>query len=279
MFSGTPTLCLKSRNLAESRRFYEALGMTVVEEVPGVRVVLRRGSFRLALMAFLDENWLNFRGGDVLAVRAHLENHGFPVGAEPERYERGARGADADGVCWSTRDADGNVVFFDTHSRDRGAGFEFEPIGFVRSPRTALTDDDWGSVRARIELADAFGPESLDGLEAFSHVEVIFVFHRVGDDEVERGARHPRGNPAWPKVGIFAQRGKNRPNRLGSTIARIAARSGRSLEVEGLDAIDGTPVVDLKPVMQEFLPREPVRQPAWSRELMCEYWRRDEGSR
>ena len=55
-------------------------------------------------------------------------------------------------------------------------------------------------------------------------------------------------------------------------IAMEVGRSGRTLEVEGLDAIDGTPVLDLKPVMQEFLPREPVRQPAWSHELMREYW-------
>ena len=73
---------------------------------------------------------------------------------------------------------------------------------------------------------------------------------------------------------MFAQRGKNRPNRLGSCIATIAKREGRALHVVGLDAIDGTPVIDLKPVMQEFLPRAPVKQPAWSSELMQEYWSR-----
>ncbi|MBI3491634.1 MAG: SAM-dependent methyltransferase [Acidobacteria bacterium] len=148
-----------------------------------------------------------------------------------------------------------------------------DPIGFVRSPRNDQRDDDWGAVVARIELADGFGPESLDGLDEFSHAEVLFMFDRVADAAIERGARHPRGNPAWPKVGIFAQRGKNRPNRIGSTIVRIKKRTGRVLEVEGLDAIDGTPVVDIKPVMTEFLPREPVRQPSWSHELMRDYWR------
>lgn len=149
-----------------------------------------------------------------------------------------------------------------------------EPIGVVRSPRTDVRDDEWGDVVARIELTDDFEAESLDGLDAFSHAEILFVFDRVATDSVERGARHPRGNAAWPKVGIFAQRGKNRPNRLGSTIVRIRGRHGRVLEVDGLDAVDGTPVVDIKPVMAEFLPREPVRQPAWSHELMREYWRR-----
>jgi tRNA (Thr-GGU) A37 N-methylase len=76
----------------------------------------------------------------------------------------------------------------------------------------------------------------------------------------------------WPRVGIFAQRGKGRPNRLGATIVEVVSREGRVLTVAGLDAIDGTPVLDIKPVLAEFLPRKPVRQPAWSCELMRDYW-------
>jgi hypothetical protein len=82
-----------------------------------------------------------------------------------------------------------------------------EPIGFVRSSRSGLSDDDWGGVTARIELVESLPAESLDGIEAFSHAEVVYYFDRVPDAEVERGARHPRGNTAWPKVGICAQRG------------------------------------------------------------------------
>ena len=79
--------------------------------------------------------------------------------------------------------------------------------------------------------------------------------------KVVTGARHPRNNTAWPSVGIFAQRGKNRPNRIGSTICRVLRVQGTQLYVAELDAIDKTPVLDIKPVMAEFLPREPVRQP------------------
>ena len=147
-----------------------------------------------------------------------------------------------------------------------------EPIGYVRSDRRDLLDDDWDRVQAHIELAPAFGPEALAGLEAFSHAEIVYHFDRVADSAVERGARHPRGNPRWPRVGIFAQRGKDRPNRLGVTIVEIRRCEGRVLTVAGLDAVDGTPVVDIKPVMVEFLPRSPVRQPAWSTELMSAYW-------
>jgi tRNA-Thr(GGU) m(6)t(6)A37 methyltransferase TsaA len=149
-----------------------------------------------------------------------------------------------------------------------------EPIGVVRSTRTEPIDDDWGTVDATIELAPGLEPDSLAGLEDFSHAEILFVFDRVTDAQIERTARHPRDNPAWPRVGVFAQRGKNRPNRLGSTIVRVIGREARALRVVGLDAIDGTPVLDIKPVMAEFLPREPVRQPAWSHELMRDYWER-----
>jgi tRNA-Thr(GGU) m(6)t(6)A37 methyltransferase TsaA len=148
-----------------------------------------------------------------------------------------------------------------------------EPIGVVRGGRAVATDDCWGGSHATIELAAHIPAESLDGIEGFSHAEVIFFFDRADESSIVTGARHPRGNTAWPRVGIFAQRGKARPNRLGATIVEIERRDGRTLHVRGLDAVDGTPVVDIKPVMVEFLPREPVRQPAWSHELTKNYWK------
>jgi tRNA-Thr(GGU) m(6)t(6)A37 methyltransferase TsaA len=146
------------------------------------------------------------------------------------------------------------------------------PIAHVRGGRREAIDDNWASVISTIELTDAFTPEALMGLGEFSHVEIVFCFHHVDELKVETTARHPRGNPAWPLVGIFAQRGKNRPNRLGVSVAKIVSVGGRELVVSGLDAIDGTPVLDIKPVMAEFLPRGELRQPAWSRELMANYW-------
>ena len=147
-----------------------------------------------------------------------------------------------------------------------------EPIGIVRTRRVDAEDDFWGGVESTITLTDAVAPDALDGIEAFSHVEVLFHFDQVADGKIIRGARHPRNNPGWPKVGILAQRGKNRPNRIGSTIARVIRRDGPVLVVAELDAIDGTPVLDVKPVLQEFLPRTAVTQPAWATELMRDYW-------
>jgi tRNA (adenine37-N6)-methyltransferase len=147
-----------------------------------------------------------------------------------------------------------------------------EPIGTVRNARQAIEDDHWGGVISEITLVESMDEEALQGIEAFSHAEIIFYFNQVDESKIVTTARHPRNNPDWPRVGILAQRGKNRPNRLGLTTVRIMERRGRTLLVAGLDAIDGTPVLDIKPVMHEFLPREAVHQPDWAAELMREYW-------
>jgi tRNA (Thr-GGU) A37 N-methylase len=151
--------------------------------------------------------------------------------------------------------------------------FTMHPVGRVSGGRADPIDDDWGQSRALIELdAERFDDTALSGLAEFSHAEIIFVFDRVADDEIVSGARHPRGRKDWPKIGIFAQRGKNRPNRIGVTVCRVVSVAGRRLEVEGLDAIDGTPVLDIKPVMSGFVPRGEVREPDWAREIMAGYW-------
>lgn len=147
-----------------------------------------------------------------------------------------------------------------------------EPIGLVRAVRKSPEDDYWGEEAAEIALAESIDASALAGLESFSHIEVLFVFDQVPESKIVTGARHPRNNEAWPKVGIFAQRAKNRPNRIGSTICRLVGVQGSKVIVRELDAIDGTPVLDIKPVIREFLPREATTQPDWATELMSGYW-------
>lgn len=150
---------------------------------------------------------------------------------------------------------------------------EMTPIGRVGSPRTEPLDDDWDSITATVTLdAEQFTPDALDGLTEFSHVEVVYVFDRVDPEAIQTRARHPRNNPDWPQVGIFAQRAKGRPNRIGVSVCRLRGIDGLTLTVHALDAIDGTPVLDVKPYLAEFAPRGEVRQPAWSHELMSGYW-------
>lgn len=149
---------------------------------------------------------------------------------------------------------------------------ELIPIGVVVGGRTAPIDDDWGDEQAEIVLDQRFPADATAGLDSFSHIDVIFQFNAVDPSAVHVGARHPRNRSDWPAVGIFAQRAKARPNRIGLTTCELLEVDGRRLVVRGLDAIDGSPVLDIKPTMNEFLPRSAVRQPDWSRELMRGYW-------
>lgn len=147
------------------------------------------------------------------------------------------------------------------------------PIGSVRARRSDPNEDDnWGKEVSTICLSETIPEEALEGLTDFSHVEVVFHLHLVPASSVQTGRRYPRGNRAWPSVGIFAQRAKGRPNRIGVSICKVRRVMGRELIVEGLDAVDGTPVLDIKPVLREFLPSATLIQPAWATELMKEYW-------
>lgn len=149
--------------------------------------------------------------------------------------------------------------------------FNLKPVGVVRSTRTVAEDDKWDGETSSIEMLPPFGERALLGLADFSHCIVVYVFDLALWDE-SRVSRHPRGNTDWPEVGIFAQRAKDRPNRLGVTVCRIVRVDGSTIHLSGLDAIDGTPVVDVKPWMIEFGPRGEVVQPSWSSELMQGYW-------
>ena len=148
-----------------------------------------------------------------------------------------------------------------------------EPIGTVRSPVLEPLDDVWGGVQSQILLDhERFTPDALLGLTDYSHIEVIFHFDKIAPSDVYYGARHPRGRQDWPLSGIFAQRAKNRPNRLGVTVCRLLSVEGLTITVEELDAIDGTPVLDIKPYIIGFQAKGEVRQPRWASELMETYW-------
>lgn len=145
-----------------------------------------------------------------------------------------------------------------------------KPIAYVYNNRKEAVDDNWNSIISTIDLVDDLPESILDGIEQFSHIEVVFYFHQ--STKVILGSEHPRENKLWPKMGIFAQRKKDRPNHIGVTVAQLLQKEGRRLMVTHLDAIDGTPVLDIKPVMKEFLPKETIKQPDWTSELMKNYW-------
>ena len=151
---------------------------------------------------------------------------------------------------------------------------EIRPIGYVRGGRTEPFNDDWDSVTAAIELdTDWLGADAIAELDTFSHAVVLFRFHKTDPAKIVTGARHPRNNPDLPLAGIFAQRGHFRPNLLGSTVCRVLGIEGASVQVQGLDAIDGTPVLDIKPFMRAFAPRGEIREPDWVDQVMGNYWK------
>jgi len=153
---------------------------------------------------------------------------------------------------------------------------ELRPIGHVRGGRTEPFNDDWDAVTATIELdSDWLDGDAVLGLDTFSHAVVLFQFHKTDPATVVTGARHPRNNPDLPLAGIFAQRGHFRPNLLGSTVCRVLGIEGPIVRVQGLDAIDGTPVLDIKPYMTAFAPREQIREPDWVDLVMGNYWKKN----
>lgn len=147
-----------------------------------------------------------------------------------------------------------------------------EPVGWVEGGRADATDGSWYAEITRFVLDGRFGDEALAGLDGFSHIEVVFHFHQVPVSEISTTARHLRERADWPKVGIFAQRGNGRSNRIGVTICKLLSVTGRALNVQGLDAINGTPVLDIKPVIKGFLPCGGIVEPALAGELMKNYW-------
>jgi len=166
-----------------------------------------------------------------------------------------------------------NAQGFGVREKKRLMKIELELIAYVRGGRVGVSNDDWGKVLADIEMdGNRFTPEAIAVLDAFSHLVVVYYFHNIGPSTIEFTARHSRQNPAWPKIGIFAHRGKNRPNLLGVSTYQILGIDGLRIHVQGLDAVDGTPVLHLKSHMTGSEPRGEIREPEWTREIMPKYW-------
>lgn len=147
------------------------------------------------------------------------------------------------------------------------------PIGTVRNERSEIVDDGWGSIVSTIALdPSVLDADAVLGLDAFSHVEVVFLFHRCDERDTERAARHPRGNVDLPRVGVLAQRVKDRPNHIGVSRCELLEVGDLQLRVRGLDALDGTPVLDVKPFLSTMVPPpERVSEPAWVSTVMKNY--------
>jgi tRNA-Thr(GGU) m(6)t(6)A37 methyltransferase TsaA len=141
-------------------------------------------------------------------------------------------------------------------------GMTLEPIGIVRKGiKRAAAKCDWEKVVSDIIINTSL-TEALDGLEESSHVIVLYWMHQAVSGEVPLKV-HPRGKQELPLSGLFATRTPNRPNRIGIATVRLLERQGNILRVEGLDAIGGTPVIDIKPYIPGYDSVANTKVPPW----------------
>ena len=145
------------------------------------------------------------------------------------------------------------------------------PIGSVSSPVTEQTDENWGHIISRIVLQPEY-IGALSGLADFSHAIIITYLHQSKYEKEEHLQRRPRGLEDMPKIGIFSQRAKDRPNPIGVTAVKIVSVGDDYLEVQGLDAIDQTPVLDIKPYYPHYDKIDASEVPEWVNRLMENYF-------
>jgi tRNA-Thr(GGU) m(6)t(6)A37 methyltransferase TsaA len=138
-----------------------------------------------------------------------------------------------------------------------------KPIGFVRSEVKEPLWRRWEETESEV-IIDPTMTEALTGLEEFSHIIVVFWMHKVKEGTTNRV--HPQRRADLPEVGLFATRTPYRPNPIGVTTVRLLQRSGNVLKVKGLDAVDGTPVLDIKPCFRGDAIAE-AKVPQWVNKL------------
>ena len=146
-------------------------------------------------------------------------------------------------------------------------GIEIKSIGYVSSPVIERMDENWGNVMSRIILEPEY-LGALKGLKEFSHAIIITFLHLAKYEKGKHLQRRPRNLDSMAKVGIFSQRAKNRPNPIGVTTVEIVSVGSDYLEIKGLDAISGTPVLDIKPYYPQYDRIDSPRVPEWVLRLM-----------
>lgn len=146
-----------------------------------------------------------------------------------------------------------------------------EPIAIVHSPVAEGVDEDWGAVVSSIDVKPEYA-DGLRGLDGFSHALIVFYMHQSSFSADSDLVRRPRGRADMPEAGIFAQRAKHRPNPIGITAVEVVGVEGNVLRVRGLDAVDGTPVLDIKPYVPAFDRRDAATVPEWMTRLMQGYF-------
>jgi len=149
---------------------------------------------------------------------------------------------------------------------DQSSDIVFHPIGLVKNGvRQAPKRPDWQLGTVSELVVDRKWEEGLEGLESFSHIIVLFWFDRITETDVALRV-HPMHRDDLPLTGLFATRAPNRPNRIGETVVSLIERKGNVLRVKGLDALDGTPILDIKPYLRSGDLVHEATEPPWTAE-------------
>ncbi len=148
---------------------------------------------------------------------------------------------------------------------------DYKPIGIVKSPVREGIDSGWGKVESEIHISSEYA-DGLRGITSFSHIIIVFEMHESSFSPEDHLVRRPQEREDMPLSGIFAQRAKHRPNPVGITSVRLLGMRKNILKVRGLDAIDGTPVLDIKPYFPQYDRIENPQTPEWVDRLMADYF-------
>ena len=138
-----------------------------------------------------------------------------------------------------------------------------QPIGVVAGAGDDVARQDWSRVRSEVRLHPEHA-EALLGLDAYSHVVVVGWLHQIPDALRARQQAYPAGDERLPLQGALALRGGARPNPISVTVCRLLAIEGTTLRLEGLDLVDGTPVLDVKPYVAHYDAAFAASIPRWA---------------
>jgi len=139
---------------------------------------------------------------------------------------------------------------------------DISPIGFIRNNTVKHEKHDWYNTQSEIIVNEELN-NLLDGIENFSHISVLFWLHEISEEERRIQKVHPRRDNTLPLLGVFATHTPTRPNPIGLTTVRLLKRNKNVLTVTGLDAINGTPVLDIKSFIPQFESSNEVKTPPW----------------
>ena len=148
---------------------------------------------------------------------------------------------------------------------------EFNPIGVVSNSVEEKKDVHWGNDVSKIIIDERF-EQGLIGLSDFSHVIVVYFLDKAKFNIEKHLVRRPQGREDMPMIGILSQRAKDRPNPIGITSVELVEIDKNVITVKGLDAIDNTPILDIKPYYPEYDCKNKATVPQWVDRLMEHYF-------